>query len=987
MPRLSHSASSADSGPRLAFGEFELDVPAGSLRRRDEVIPLRPKTWAVLRMLAERAGHLVTNRELLDAVWADTAVTPNVLTNVIGELRVALGDRSQPARYVQTVHRRGYRFVAEVRRAVSSRPPRTQREQPSPPGCTRAGKPLFVGREAELDTLGGEWERATAGERRLAFVAGVPGIGKSTLVDAFVARVLRDAHGASPIVARVQCIERRGTADPYLPLLDALEQLGAGARRSSLRAALRRHAPAWLAQLPWLASPAELQSLQRSLTGSGEARMAREGSRVLEVLAARRPLVLVLEDLHWSDPPTLDVLAALAARPAAARLLVVGTYRPIDAVVEGHPIASLVRELRLRGQATELPLAPFAMDELGIYLERRFASRAVADRLAPLLEEQSGGNPLFVSALVAHLVSQGVIRRRGSAWEVDGDAGDVGLPSDLREAIERQWTDLQPEARAVLDAASVDGVEFSVDTVAAGLAVTADEVEDVCHGLASAGRLVHVVDSRARRTVGRSARYRFPHALHRRVLHDRLAPSRRREIHRRIGEHLERTSTGAEDAPRLLVHFEAAGDDARTARYVEQVGWNAMTRHAYGVAAQSFAAAIDHLQRAAGGDGACAHEAMLQLVLGNAQLMTHGYGDARVHEAFAMSERLARSGGLQELRFRALIGLGTVAIAAGDPLRADPHVAQMAAMVANEAPQFAAQALWRSGDVHLQKGELAAARADLERAAATEAAPGIPFGTDLQVDIHGLLGSTLWQLGLFDDARTAFARSLRRADEVELPFSYGQARALASEGCVLRDDPDELILRIDEVVVWMDRYAFPSARAMEGFYRHWALHRKDPALEHAHGMHEAVRAKNALGEHWHDSVHLAAIAGAYLDCGALDAARECLAAALAHATRTGERCHEAELHRIDAELRLAEAGSARRCVAAEESFERAIAVARAQGALAWELRATTGLARALARRGAGRRGSERLARVVGAFAPDGDAPDLRAARALLASLR
>ena len=174
MPRLSQSASSADPEPRLAFGEFELDVPAGSLRRGDEIVPLRPKTWAVLRILAERAGRLVTNRELLDAVWADTAVTPNVLTNVIGELRVALGDRSQPARYVQTVHRRGYRFVAEVRQALSPRPPRTHLEQPSSPGGTSAGKQLFVGREAELDALRGEWERVTAGERRLAFVAGVP---------------------------------------------------------------------------------------------------------------------------------------------------------------------------------------------------------------------------------------------------------------------------------------------------------------------------------------------------------------------------------------------------------------------------------------------------------------------------------------------------------------------------------------------------------------------------------------------------------------------------------------------------------------------------------------------------------------------------------------------------------------------------------------------------------------------------------------------
>ena len=203
-----------------------------------------------------------------------------MLTNVIGELRAALGDRAQPARYVQTVHRRGYRFVADVRRptdpARDERPPAIDREQE-----------IFVGRAAELDLLRADWQRVTSGERRLAFVAGEPGIGKSTLIDAFVARVLGETRGeASPVVARVQCIERQGTSDPYLPLLDALEQIGTGPRRSRLRAALRRHAPAWLAHLPWLASKDELQALQRSLPGSGEARMTREGSRLLEALAA-----------------------------------------------------------------------------------------------------------------------------------------------------------------------------------------------------------------------------------------------------------------------------------------------------------------------------------------------------------------------------------------------------------------------------------------------------------------------------------------------------------------------------------------------------------------------------------------------------------------------------------------------------------------------------------------------------------------------------
>lgn len=1023
MLRPPQSAPPPEAGP-LAFGEFQLDLPGQCLRRGDEIVALRPKTWAVLRLLTERAGQLVTNRELLDTVWADTAVTPNVLTNVIGELRGALGDRAHPARYVQTVHRRGYRFVAPVhpalerQRAEGDAAPATAGRASEARDATHAAPTVasevreasatsasaapdasaalasaagdvFIGRRAELELLRAEWRRAAGGERRLAFVAGVPGIGKSTLVEAFVAQVLRDADaGSMPMVARAQCIERSGTADPYLPLLDALEQLGSGARRGGLRSALRRHAPAWLAHLPWLATGAELQALQRSLPGSGEARMAREGSRLLEALAARRPLVLILEDLHWSDPSTLGVLTALAGRAAPARLLVVGTYRPIDAVVEGHPIVALVRELRQRGQATELALAPFTVDDLGAYLERRFASRDLADRLAPLLEEQSGGNPLFVSALVAHLVAQGVLRRHGPGWELHGDLdGEVSLPIDLREAIARQWAKLEPRARALIDAASVDGVEFAVDAVAAGIDATTDEVEDLCHALAGAGRLLPVGDTRAGRTGARAVRYRFPHALHRRVLYDRLAPSRRREIHRRIGEHIERTATGGDGAARLLMHFEAAGDEQRSARYVEQVGWNAMARHAYRVAARCFASAIEHLQRRTDDDAARAHEALLQLILGNALLMADGYTSPPVRDAFAASERLARALALHELRFRALIGLGTVELAAGDPLRAEPFAEQMAAMVAADTPALAAQSLWRSGVVQLEKGELASARALLERAAQTEAAPGIPFGTDLQVDIQGLLGAALCQLGLLDQGRAAFARALRRADEVELPFSYGQARALAAEGCILRREPDELLVLIDEAAVWMERYAFPSARVMEGFYRHWARHRHAPDIEHARGMHEALRGKNALGEHWHDSIHLAEIAAAYLDCGDADAARSCIDAAFAHLARTGERCHEAELHRVDAELRLVEAGSPPRCDAAEAAFARAIDVARARGASLWELRATVGLARLLARRDAAAPVVDRLAHVVDGFREGADAVDLLDARAALAELR
>ncbi len=968
----------------LTFGEFRMDVAAEQLLRGDDVVFLRPKTWSVLRFLVASAGRVVTNRDLLDAVWPDTAVTPSVLTNVVGELRVALDESGQTQRYVHTVHRRGYRFVAEVRRETSLR---SVDARPS----SAAGDAIFVGREAELALLDAQWDAVAGGERRIAFVAGEPGIGKSTLVDAFVARLLANANpDRVPLVVRSQCIEGHGTTAPYLPLLDAFEQIGAGAERSWLLATLRKCAPAWLVHMPWLATEGELHALQKSLPGSGEARMVREGSRLLEALTAQRPLVLILEDLHWSDPATLSVLTALAGRPVPARLLVLGTYRPVDALVAGHTIASVARSLRQHDQAIELALAPLGTRELHTYLARRFASGEIASRLAPALEEQSGGNPLFVLALIAHLIAQRCVQERDTGWEMAEaiDVATIGLPDDLREATFALWAKLPPDTREILEAASVDGVEFAVDDVAAGLGCDVDRVDDTCHSLAARGQLVRVAEQRSRRETTPAARYRFPHALHRRVLYDRLAPSRRRELHRRIGLHLETSSGGSSDsAACLLTHFEAAGDVERTIRYLEIAGWNATTRQAYDAAAQCFTSAIAHLQRLPADDAVRAHEAMLHLFVGNCLLVTRGWTDAHVVEAFARAEDLARVAGAHHARFRALIGLSTAEFGAGNPRGAEPYVATMAAIAAADAPELAAQAHWRSGQLCLDKGELADARSFLERALQTDPQPGIPANIDLRVDIESLLGLTLAHLGRLDEARACTERALRRADEVELPFTYAYARAIAILQCVLRRDPDGALALVEQVVEWVERYAFPSARLMEDFYRCWALHRRDPSRDLARAMHDALRAKNALGERSRDATHLAEVADAYRRCGELGRAAECLEAAFAHVARTDERSHEAELHRLQGELRLATKRSSRGRAEAEAAFERAIEVARRQGAKLWELRATVSLVRSAAGGAPVRTARGRLERVCAELGAGHDDFDLADARAVLAELR
>jgi DNA-binding SARP family transcriptional activator len=244
------------------------------------------------------------------------------------------------------------------------------------------------GRARELERLARLYEEARGGERRLAFVSGEAGIGKTTVVESFLAREL-----GSAATARGQCVEHRGAGEPYLPLLEALARLCRQERGQQHVALLARHAPMWLAQMPWLCSDEELEAVRRRVIGATRARMLREMLETLELLSEAAPLVLVLEDLHWSDPSTIDLLDALARRREPARLLVLGTFRRGEAVALGHPIASLAQALRTRGLCSEIAVGPLDADAVTGYVCAR-VGEAAAVTAAAVLHERSGGNPL-----------------------------------------------------------------------------------------------------------------------------------------------------------------------------------------------------------------------------------------------------------------------------------------------------------------------------------------------------------------------------------------------------------------------------------------------------------------------------------------------------------------------------------------------------------------------------------------------------------------
>src|SRR5262249_31783002 len=264
-----------------------------------------------------------------------------------------------------------------------------------------------------------------------------------------------------------------------------------GPSHERFRPLLEQHAPTWLAQMPALLSAAEQEALQRRTLGATRERMLRELAEALEVLTTEQPLVLVVEDLHWSDYATLDWLSFVARRRELARLLVVGTYRPEEVILREHPLKSVKQELQLHSLCQELALELLPERAVAAYLTARFPDHQVQAALVHTLYQRTEGNPLFLVTIVEELLRQGLLVPAGQELILnDVIAGTGTVPENLQQMMEQQFERLSPTEQQVLEAASVAGVEFSAAAVAAGLAAPVEEVEQPCARLARRGQFV-----------------------------------------------------------------------------------------------------------------------------------------------------------------------------------------------------------------------------------------------------------------------------------------------------------------------------------------------------------------------------------------------------------------------------------------------------------------------------------------------------------------
>ena len=639
------------------FASFRLDPVSQQLWQGEELVPLRPKVFSILRHLVEHPGRLVTREELRTAAWPNTAVSKSVLRGTIRELRDILGDDASASRFVETIPHRGYRFVASV---TTTRPARAEAREDRQGGdyADRPKDLILIGRDAELARLQQWLRRAMQGTRQVVFVSGEPGIGKTTLVDAFLASA---ADEGDVWTARGQCVEQYGSGEAYLPVLEALGEICRQPAGEQVVALLSRYAPTWLAQMPGLTADAELDTLQRRVQGTTRERMLRELAEALEALTATTTLVLVLEDLHWSDYSTLDLISLLAQRRGPARLLLLGTYRPADVIVSGHPLKAIKQELRVHRQCEELTLGFLTYVEVGQYLAARFPRQHLPPALGRSIHHSTEGNPLFMVNVVDYWISQGVLIETEGQWRLAGKVEDIaaGVPESLRQMIEKQLGRLTAEECRLLETASVAGIEFSTAAVASALVEKGERVEELCEGLAKTEQFLRARGTESLADGTLTGRYGFLHALYQQMLYDRVAPARKARLHHRIGEWAEAAYGRriSDIAAELAVHFERGQDYPRAIQYLSVAADNAMRRQAPHEAVVLLGRSLTLLKNLPDSPGRAEHELALLVAIGVPLLRTKGYAAKDVERTYARARELCGQIGESPQLLPALAGL------------------------------------------------------------------------------------------------------------------------------------------------------------------------------------------------------------------------------------------------------------------------------------------------------------------------------------------
>ncbi len=868
---------------------------------------------------------------------------------------------------------------------------------PPPPAFLTSSAPstqsaaVFVGRERSLSQLTGFLRQAVSGRGLTALVTGEPGIGKSALLRRLA--VQAQADHPDLIIASGSGNALTGIGDPYLPFRDILgiltadiESKWAGGAISSREArrlwdllpvavqALLADGPDLIgsflpgrplmqrvraraqADEPWVTALQRLverSALRRIEAPFQQRDLFNQVTKVLQALAHQHPLLLLLDDLQWSDAESLSLLFHLTRRIGDHPIMIVCASRPLERSDEGQPgprlLEEILAELRLAHSESVIDLGQGDVDEGRAFIDAYLDTEPNA--LDPSFRQElcrhTGGQPLFTIELLRAMQVRGDLLRDAAGRWIAGPKLDwERLPGRVEGVIEERLQSLGEDLLDVLQVAAVVGEECIAEVIAS---VQARDVREVVHLLSDRlDRQLRLMTALGSRRLGgaRLSVYRFRHILFQKHLYKRLDVVQRAYMHESVGDALESIYAGltGEIAVLLAHHFAEAGRVRKAVTYLQQAAEQSRRLSAHAEAVGHLRRALSLLESLPEGGERRRLELGLQTSLGVSLIATRGYGSAEVELAFRRGRELCRGIPESPLLFPALYGLRTFHMVRGEHQAAvelGHHLLTIAQ--AADDPELLVEAHQALGTTSFYRGELAAATEHLEKGLALYSLErdqdhAVRFGQDPAVACHSYLAWTLWLAGHAAPAARRTSLAIEQAGRVAHPFSMALALIFAGLLARQRGDLAATLAHASSARSLSAEKGYPFWLAMAGMLQ--GMVRADSGdrqgiAEIERGLADWQQLGSRLGRPHFQAL----LAEAQLKWGELDQAEVVLESALAEVEQSAERLNLAELYRLRAAVHTARGQREQ----AEPWLRRSLDLAAEQGAAAYGLRAALDL--------------------------------------------
>ena len=847
----------------------------------------------------------------------------------------------------------------------------------------------FVGREAERSVLRRHLDRALGSEGGVAMIGGALGVGKTRIAAEFAAEASQ--RGFLTLVG--SCYDRENSL-PFNPIVEMLEAaMAQSPSQEAFRAALGNDAGEMARLMP------QLRRIFPDIPPPME--LSPEQSRrilfnaVVELLgrtAANGPILLLFEDLHWADEGTLSLLNHLARSISRIPIVIVGTFRDNELDPAG-PLARTLDELLRIHMLERISLQGLPQNAVAEML-RALSGKEPSQAVVNLIHTGTDGNPFFVEELFRHLVERGKLLDPGGAFRRDLNLADIDLPQSLRLVIGRRLARLSAEGRKILAPAAVIGRSFTFELLEASTGMEADSLLDYVEEAEKSGLIYS--------TLGYpEASFQFSHELIRQAVLSDLSAPRRQRLHLNVVGAIERVhaNTLEDHAGELAHHLWQAGraaDADKTVRYLALAARQALKQSAYDGALRYFQNALELVKNLPYSKERTNRELDIQIDYGVALLATKGWYAPEMGNAYQRARELCSRLDDDPRLFSALFGLWSFHLVRGEHRMASSYSDEMIRLAPRlQNDGVLVQANWASGCTRFFMGQFAEAHASLERGSRLydvqkHLTLAFQFGQDPCVSCLCFDAMTLWLLGYPDQAEKRAQKAIALARELGYPFTVTWCLTMLAKYYLMRRDYNGANTVIEEGLTLTKEYGFSFFEESLIAYRviGSAAQGKVDELTAGGGSSRGFAAAGyELAHTWARS----AIAEALGNLGQVDIALALLGQARELMERNDERYVESEIHRISGELKLKQvprvSSTPSNVAESEQSFLKAIEIARERGAKTLELRATASMARKLQNSGRQADAIRILQPIHDWFTEGLDSPDLTTAKTILADLK